>query len=83
MNLPSLEAVRAHEAHGGLWRPIPRPVMVNGELRQPHTVALRLCVRGWQVHVGGGASLRDVVEDLENKVLHGAEWVPVEVTHGT
>ena len=81
--LPSIEAVRAHEAHGGLWRPVIPPHTVRGVLRQRHTAALRL-------HVGvddgrpcvmeaGGATLHAIVHDGNNGFLVGAMWRPVEV----
>jgi len=81
--IPSIEAVKAHEARGGLWRPVIPPHTVRGVLRQKHTVALRLYVGVDEgrpcVMEAGGASLRAIVGDGNNRFLVGAPWVPVEV----
>lgn len=83
MSLPSIEAVKAHEARGGLWRPVIPPHTVRGVLRQKHTAALRLTVGVDDgrpcVMEAGGASLRDIVHDGNNRFLMGAAWVSVEV----
>lgn len=83
MTIPSIEAVKAHEACGGLWRPVIAPHTERGVLRQRYTVPLRLRVGVDDgracVMEAGGATLHAIVHDGNNRFLMGASWVPVEV----
>lgn len=83
-DLPTVDAVRAHMAKGGLWLPVPRPRELRGKLRQEHTYALGLSVAvgvgGEYVAGPGGASLDDIVKTSDNAFLVGATWRAVEAT---
>jgi hypothetical protein len=71
MKPPSLDAVRAHVSHGGLWRIVPRA--------HPPLFVLLLPAQGRAgafVSLNGGGTPEEHLARPEHGHLIGAAWVP-------